>query len=57
MEHIRENIARIRAEMTRAAEACGRNPAEIQLCAATKMNDAAAVKAAVIQDGVGTVSH
>ena len=47
MEHIRENIARIRANMTRAAEACGRNPDEILLCAATKMNDAEAVKAAV----------
>ena len=57
MEHIRENIARIRAQMEQAALACGRDPAEILLCAATKMNDAAAVKAAVIQDGVGTVSH
>ena len=47
MEHIRENIARIRAEMERAALACGRNPQEIQLCAATKMNNAEAVKAAV----------
>jgi len=47
MEHIRENIARIRANMAAAAAACGRDPAEIQLCAATKMNDAEAVKAAV----------
>ena len=47
MEHIRQNIARIRAEMDRAAVAAGRDPAEIQLCAATKMNDAEAVKAAV----------
>ena len=47
MEHIRENIARIRAEMERAALACGRDPRDIQLCAATKMNDAEAVKAAV----------
>ena len=47
MEHIRENIARIRANMAAAAAACGRDPAEIQLCAATKMNDAGAVKAAV----------
>ena len=47
MEHIRENIARIRAQMEQAALACGRDPAEILLCAATKMNDAAAVKAAV----------
>ena len=47
MEHIRDNIARIRAEMEQAALACGRDPGEILLCAATKMNDAAAVKAAV----------
>ena len=47
MEHIRENIARIRAQMAQAALACGRDPSEIQLCAATKMNDAQAVKAAV----------
>jgi len=47
MEQIRENIARIRAEMERAALACGRDPKEILLCAATKMNDAEAVKIAV----------
>ena len=47
MEHIRENIARIRAEMAEAALACGRNPEEILLCAATKMNDADRVRAAV----------
>ena len=47
MEHIKENIARIRANMAQAALACGRNPDEIRLCAATKMNDAEAVKAAV----------
>ena len=47
MEHIKENIARIRANMAQAALACGRNPNEIRLCAATKMNDAEAVKAAV----------
>ena len=47
MEHIKENIARIRAKMEQAALACGRDPGEILLCAATKMNDAAAVKAAV----------
>ena len=47
MEQIRENIARIRAEMERAALACGRDPGEILLCAATKMNDAEAVKTAV----------
>ena len=42
-----ENIARIRAEMHAAALACGRNPKEIKLCAATKMNDAAAVREAI----------
>ncbi len=47
MEHIKENIARIRAQMEQAALACGRDPAEILLCAATKMNDAEAVKTAV----------
>ena len=47
MEQIRENIARIRAEMERAALAAGRDPKEIQLCAATKMNDAEAVREAV----------
>ena len=44
---IAENVARIRAEMTAAALACGRDPKEIQLCAATKMNNADAVKEAV----------
>ena len=44
---IAENIARIRAEMAEAAIACGRDPKEIQLCAATKMNDAAAVREAI----------
>ena len=44
---IAENIARIRAQMNEAAYACGRDPKEIQLCAATKMNDADAVRAAI----------
>ncbi len=44
---IAENIARIRAQMNEAAMACGRDPKQIQLCAATKMNDAAAVRAAI----------
>ena len=47
MEHIAENIARIRAEMNKAAEQAGRDPEDILLCAATKMNDAEAVRAAV----------
>ena len=44
---IAENVARIRAEMEAAALACGRDPKEIQLCAATKMNDAEAVRQAI----------
>ena len=44
---IAENVARIRAEMAAAAIACGRDPKEIQLCAATKMNDADAVRQAI----------
>ena len=44
---IAENIARIRAEMNAAAIAAGRNPDEILLCAATKMNDADAVRQAI----------
>ena len=44
---IAENVARIREEMDRAARACGRDPEQIQLCAATKMNDADAVRQAI----------
>ena len=44
---IAENIARIRADMEAAAIACGRDPKTIQLCAATKMNDAEAVREAI----------
>ena len=44
---IAENVARIKAEMAAAAIACGRDPSEIQLCAATKMNDADAVRQAI----------
>ena len=44
---IAENVARIRAEMREAAIACGRDPSEILLCAATKMNDAEAVREAI----------
>ena len=44
---IAENVARIRAEMEAAAIAAGRDPKEIQLCAATKMNDADAVRQAI----------
>ena len=44
---IAENVARIRAQIDAAALACGRDPKEIQLCAATKMNDADAVRQAI----------
>ena len=44
---IAENVARVRAEMEAAALRCGRNPKEIKLCAATKMNDAKAVRQAI----------
>ena len=44
---IAENVAAIRQELERAALAAGRDPREIQLCAATKMNDADAVRQAI----------
>ena len=44
---IRENIAAIRARMDAAAIAAGRDPKQILLLAATKMNDADRVKEAV----------
>ena len=44
---IAENVAAIRAKMDTAAYSCGRDPKEIMLCAATKMNDADAVRQAI----------
>ena len=44
---IAQNVARIKEEMSRAAIAAGRDPKEILLCAATKMNDADAVRQAI----------
>ena len=44
---IQENIAAIREKMNAAAIAAGRNPSDILLCAATKMNDADAVREAI----------
>lgn len=44
---IEENVRRIRQEIAQAALAAGRDPAQIQLCAATKMNDAQAVRRAI----------
>ena len=47
MNTIKENIQAIRAKMDAAAIAAGRDPAEILLCAASKMNDAERVHEAV----------
>ncbi len=44
---IKENVAHIKEEIARAAIAAGRDPKDIQLCAATKMNDTAAVREAI----------
>ena len=44
---IAENIAQIRQEIRQAAIACGRDPKEILLCAATKMNGSDAVREAI----------
>ena len=44
---IAENVAAIRAAIESAARDAGRDPKEIKLCAATKMNDAAAVRQAI----------
>ncbi len=47
MTHIAENVAHIREQIRLAAQKAGRDPASISLCAATKMNDAEAVRAAI----------
>ena len=47
MGTIAENVAAVRRQMAEAARAAGRAPEQILLCAATKMNDAEAVKQAV----------
>ena len=44
---IAQNIERIRTQMREAAISAGRDPGEILLCAATKMNDALRVREAV----------
>ena len=44
---IAENVAAIKADIEKAAIAAGRNPKEILLCAATKMNNADAVRQAI----------
>jgi len=47
MEQIRKNVLRIRQELAEAALQAGRRPEEVLLCAASKMNDAQRVRAAV----------
>ena len=44
---IAENVARIKADIAEAALAAGRNPEDILLCAATKMNGSDAVREAI----------
>ena len=44
---IAENVAQIREKINAAAIACGRDPKDILLCAATKMNDAENVRQAI----------
>ena len=44
---IAENVARIKAQMAAAAIAAGRDPSQILLCAATKMNDSENVRQAI----------
>lgn len=44
---IRENIEAVRAKIAEAAKAAGRDPAEITLVGASKMNDAAACREAI----------
>ena len=44
---IAENVAKILSDIQQAAIAAGRDPKEITLCAATKMNDAARVREAI----------
>ena len=44
---IAQNVAAIKADIEKAALACGRDPRQILLCAATKMNDADAVRQAI----------
>ena len=44
---IAENVARVFSDIEKAAIAAGRDPKEITLCAATKMNDAGRVRQAI----------
>ena len=44
---ISENVAKVKADIAKAAEAAGRQPEDVLLVAATKMNDCAAVREAI----------
>lgn len=44
---IAENVRDVKSKIAAAAVACGRDPQDILLCAATKMNDASRVREAV----------
>lgn len=44
---IEENVEKVLEEIAAAARAAGRGPGEVTLCAATKMNDAQAVRRAI----------
>ena len=44
---IEENVEKVLEEIATAARAAGREPGEVTLCAATKMNDAQAVRRAI----------
>ena len=46
-EQIRKNVEHVKTEIAKAACEAGRDPAEILLVAATKMNDADSVRAAI----------
>jgi pyridoxal phosphate enzyme (YggS family) len=55
MNEIAENVARVRGEIAEAAQSAGRAPSEILLVAASKLNDAGRVRAAILAgvDAVG----
>ena len=48
MTDIIENVKKVKEQIRAAAIACGRDPENIKLCAATKMNDADAVRKAIL---------
>ena len=47
LEEVARNVAHVKDEIRRAALECGRNPEDILLVAATKMNDAEHIRTAV----------